>query len=127
MTPTETGSICARSAGVAEHLLERSGRVRRGSLVRQVGPFASHLLHGGTSLTDLGLRWNKVISGDGLLATLGAHHRKQRKLLNPAFAVGHLSSITPLFYDVADKVRLISHISLSEHSNTDSFGHFEAR
>ncbi|KAI0059725.1 cytochrome P450 [Artomyces pyxidatus] len=38
--------------------------------------------------------------GVGLLATLGAHHRRQRKLLNPVFSIKHMRSLTPLFHGI---------------------------
>ncbi|OJT12108.1 Docosahexaenoic acid omega-hydroxylase CYP4F3 [Trametes pubescens] len=43
--------------------------------------------------------------GLGLLATLGDHHRKQRKMLNPVFSINHMRHMTPLFYDVSHKLR----------------------
>ena len=36
--------------------------------------------------------------------SLGEHHRKQRKLLNPVFSAKHMRSLTPVFYKVTDKV-----------------------
>src|ERR1700761_8805055 len=36
--------------------------------------------------------------------SLGAHHRKQRKLLNPLFNVNHMRYMTPIFHRVARKV-----------------------
>ncbi|KAI0689235.1 cytochrome P450 [Cytidiella melzeri] len=36
---------------------------------------------------------NHVIFGPSLLATLGEHHRKQRKLLNPVFSIAHLRQL----------------------------------
>ncbi|KAI0659728.1 cytochrome P450 [Cubamyces menziesii] len=43
--------------------------------------------------------------GPGLLATLGDHHRKQRKMLNPVFSINHMRHMTPLFYEVCHKLR----------------------
>ncbi|OBZ67742.1 hypothetical protein A0H81_12348 [Grifola frondosa] len=43
--------------------------------------------------------------GPGLLGTMGAQHRRQRKLLNPLFSVNHLRSVTPIFYEVCHKLR----------------------
>ncbi|KAH9899158.1 cytochrome P450 [Cubamyces lactineus] len=43
--------------------------------------------------------------GPGLLATLGDHHRKQRKMLNPVFSINHMRHMTPIFYDVCYKLR----------------------
>jgi len=38
--------------------------------------------------------------GPGILSTSGSHHRKQRKLLNPAFSVNNIRHIKPIFYEV---------------------------
>ncbi|TBU23345.1 hypothetical protein BD311DRAFT_810791 [Dichomitus squalens] len=35
--------------------------------------------------------------GPGLLGTYGAQHKKQRKMLNPAFSGAHMRNLTPLF------------------------------
>jgi len=42
--------------------------------------------------------------GEGLLATLGEQHRKQRKMINPFFAVSHMRLMIPMFYDVTHKL-----------------------
>lgn len=34
----------------------------------------------------------------------GDQHRKQRKMLLPAFSVKHLREMTPIFYQIAEKV-----------------------
>ncbi|KZP14957.1 cytochrome P450 [Athelia psychrophila] len=47
----------------------------------------------------------KVLFGDGLASTLGEHHRKQRKMLNPAFSPRHLQEMVPIFYNVSHKLR----------------------
>ncbi|ETW79677.1 cytochrome P450 monooxygenase 72 [Heterobasidion irregulare TC 32-1] len=39
------------------------------------------------------------------ILSLGEHHRKQRKLLNPVFSAKHMRSLTPVFYKVTDKFR----------------------
>ncbi|RXW18985.1 hypothetical protein EST38_g6860 [Candolleomyces aberdarensis] len=52
------------------------------------------------------IQTNDLTFGKGLLATLvGEHHRKQRKLLNPVFSTAHLREMTPIFYEVAHKLR----------------------
>ncbi|KIK37049.1 hypothetical protein CY34DRAFT_93378 [Suillus luteus UH-Slu-Lm8-n1] len=48
---------------------------------------------------------NKVLFGDGLLSTLGEHHRKQRKLLNPAFSISHVRNMVPAFLEVTNCLR----------------------
>ncbi|KAI0666644.1 cytochrome P450 [Trametes maxima] len=42
--------------------------------------------------------------GRGLLATLGDHHRRQRKMLNPVFSINHMRHMTPIFYQVCHKL-----------------------
>lgn len=37
---------------------------------------------------------------------LGASHRRQRKMLNPVFSIKHMRELTPIFYEVAHRVRL---------------------
>jgi len=48
---------------------------------------------------------NDLYFGAGLLATLGEKHRRQRKLLNPAFSTAHLRSLVPIFYQVTHRFR----------------------
>ncbi|KAH9929191.1 cytochrome P450 [Fomitopsis serialis] len=43
--------------------------------------------------------------GDGLLATLGERHRKQRRLLNPVFSVAHMRHMLPIFYNITAKLQ----------------------
>ncbi|KAI0059722.1 cytochrome P450 [Artomyces pyxidatus] len=43
--------------------------------------------------------------GPGLLGTLGAHHRKQRKQINPVFSAKHLRSMVPLFHKITNQLR----------------------
>ncbi|CCM06147.1 uncharacterized protein FIBRA_09620 [Fibroporia radiculosa] len=48
---------------------------------------------------------NRLLFGHGLLGTLGDKHRRQRKLLNPAFSINHMRHIIPIFYNVVHKLR----------------------
>ncbi|KAJ6609032.1 cytochrome P450 [Mycena sp. CBHHK59/15] len=48
---------------------------------------------------------HKIIIGAGLLGTIGEQHKKQRKMLNPLFAVKHLKGFTPMFLQTSQKVR----------------------
>ncbi|KAF5327121.1 hypothetical protein D9619_004725 [Psilocybe cf. subviscida] len=48
---------------------------------------------------------NALAFGEGLLATLGAQHRKQRKMLNPVFSIAHMRNMVPIFYQVSHKMR----------------------
>ncbi|KAH8101263.1 cytochrome P450 [Cristinia sonorae] len=52
--------------------------------------------------------WTTILNftlGPGLLGTYGDHHRNQRKMLNPVFSSAHMRNITPVFYQVAYKLR----------------------
>ncbi|KAK7207629.1 cytochrome P450 [Myxozyma melibiosi] len=40
-----------------------------------------------------------LILGDGILAAEGDSHKRQRRLLNPAFSFGHIKGLTPIFLD----------------------------
>ncbi|KAK7469446.1 hypothetical protein VKT23_003917 [Stygiomarasmius scandens] len=42
---------------------------------------------------------------DGLLTSEGDQHRKQRKILTPAFTHSHIKSLTPIFWEKAEKLR----------------------
>ncbi|KZT12276.1 cytochrome P450 [Laetiporus sulphureus 93-53] len=55
--------------------------------------------------SDTFIVMNNLIFGPGLLSTLGEHHRKQRKMLNPVFSVAHMRRMLPLFYQVVYKLR----------------------
>ena len=50
-------------------------------------------------------RSNLLGFGPGLLATLGEHHRQQRKLLNPVFSIAHMRRMVPIFHSVAHKLQ----------------------
>ncbi|KAH6909246.1 cytochrome P450 [Coprinopsis sp. MPI-PUGE-AT-0042] len=54
--------------------------------------------------SDLFLFTNASLFGDGLLATSGEQHRKQRKMLNPVFSTAHMRNIVPIFNDLSDKL-----------------------
>ncbi|KAI0056555.1 cytochrome P450 [Artomyces pyxidatus] len=41
--------------------------------------------------------------GIGLVSTLGDHHRKQRKILNPVFSTKHMRSLAPLFHKITNQ------------------------
>ncbi|RPD55361.1 cytochrome P450 [Lentinus tigrinus ALCF2SS1-7] len=48
---------------------------------------------------------NQVMFGPGLIATIGDHHRKQRKMLNPVFSASHMRNLTPVFYEITNKMK----------------------
>ncbi|KAI0350849.1 cytochrome P450 [Trametes cingulata] len=56
------------------------------------------------------VRSNNMLLGAGLLSVLGPAHRKQRKMLMPVFSAKHLRDLTPVFYEVTN--RLIEAISM---------------
>ncbi|KAI0760472.1 cytochrome P450 [Fomes fomentarius] len=47
---------------------------------------------------------NMLQFGPGLLSTLGDHHRKQRKLLNPVFSIAHMRRVVPIFNSVGHRL-----------------------
>ncbi|KZW02809.1 cytochrome P450 [Exidia glandulosa HHB12029] len=60
---------------------------------------------------------NKATLGEGILATLGDQHRKQRKILNPVFNVKHLRELVPAFTDIASA--LSKGIAREVHNGAD--------
>ncbi|KAI0327588.1 cytochrome P450 [Cubamyces sp. BRFM 1775] len=54
---------------------------------------------------DWFIKSNLLTLGPGLLSTLGDHHRKQRRMLNPIFSINHMRHMIPMFYDVGHKLR----------------------
>ncbi|PPR00377.1 hypothetical protein CVT24_004439, partial [Panaeolus cyanescens] len=46
----------------------------------------------------------RLFFGNGLLGTLGEHHKKQRKLLNPVFSISHMREMIPMFYGITHKL-----------------------
>ncbi|PPQ69737.1 hypothetical protein CVT25_010446 [Psilocybe cyanescens] len=58
---------------------------------------------------------NSLLFGPGLLATVGSQHKKQRKMLGPAFSVTHLRVMTPMFVSIARELE--THISSMVQNN----------
>ena len=56
------------------------------------------------SPVTVSLSGNRILFGPGITTTTGKAHRKQRKLLNPAFSPTHLRELTPVFFNVAETV-----------------------
>ncbi|KAF5314303.1 hypothetical protein D9619_011868 [Psilocybe cf. subviscida] len=44
---------------------------------------------------------NGLLFGPGLVATIGSQHKKQRKMLTPAFSIKHLRGMAPMFVVIA--------------------------
>ncbi|TFK25131.1 cytochrome P450 [Coprinopsis marcescibilis] len=51
------------------------------------------------------IRTNGLVWGQSLIAVVGDHHRRQRKMLTPMFSVKYLRDIVPTFYNVGNKLR----------------------
>ncbi|PIL23231.1 cytochrome P450 [Ganoderma sinense ZZ0214-1] len=56
------------------------------------------------------IKSNQLHFGPGLLGTLGDHHRKQRKLLNPVFSIAHMRRMIPIFNDVGHQTAIASRV-----------------
>ncbi|KAF9224530.1 cytochrome P450 [Gyrodon lividus] len=54
---------------------------------------------------EIFIETNKLVFGMVLLSTLGDHHRKQKKMLNPVFSISHMRYMTPIFREVATNLR----------------------
>ncbi|KAI0270680.1 cytochrome P450 [Gloeopeniophorella convolvens] len=54
--------------------------------------------------TDAFLNTNKQAFGPNLFSTVGAHHRKQRKILNPVFHINHMRHMIPTFHNVTHQL-----------------------
>ncbi|RDB17160.1 hypothetical protein Hypma_001988 [Hypsizygus marmoreus] len=48
---------------------------------------------------------NHIHFGDGIFSSHGEKHRRQRKLLSPAFNIAHMRQLTPIFYEVTNKLK----------------------
>ncbi|KAI0739058.1 cytochrome P450 [Daedaleopsis nitida] len=46
----------------------------------------------------------RLLLGAGILGVLGETHRRQRKMLTPLFSESHLRNLTPIFYEVSDRL-----------------------
>ncbi|KZT22892.1 cytochrome P450 [Neolentinus lepideus HHB14362 ss-1] len=57
------------------------------------------------------------IIGPGVLVVEGAEHRKQRRVMGPAFAPGHISNMTDIFLDKAAQLRDIWMSQITESSD----------
>ncbi|KAJ3889725.1 cytochrome P450 [Lentinula edodes] len=66
---------------------------------------AMHHILDGSSFQPHRIESGVLLFGKGLLSTIGEHHRKQRKMLNPVFSIAHMRSMMPIFYDVVDQLQ----------------------
>ncbi|KIK56922.1 hypothetical protein GYMLUDRAFT_776852 [Collybiopsis luxurians FD-317 M1] len=69
-------------------------------------PKAMHhiLVKDGSLYEPFRVKFTHLVFGKGLLNTLGDHHRRQRKMLNPVFSIAHMRALVPVFYDVVDQL-----------------------
>ena len=56
------------------------------------------------NVVDCLQRSGNLTIGAGLLSTYGAKHKKQRKVIGPAFSTVHMRNLTPLFFEVIGRV-----------------------
>ncbi|KAF8514432.1 cytochrome P450 [Hysterangium stoloniferum] len=54
--------------------------------------------------TDMFIMGNKLIFGEGLIATLGEQHRKQRKILNPVFSMANMRDLLPVIQPISNRL-----------------------
>ncbi|TBU25896.1 cytochrome P450 [Dichomitus squalens] len=54
--------------------------------------------------TDMFLMSNRLIFGEGLIATVGEQHKKQRKMLNPIFSLANMRALLPTIQPIADSL-----------------------
>ncbi|PWZ02873.1 cytochrome P450 [Testicularia cyperi] len=66
----------------------------------------SHVLNDtyGYQRSAAGTKATKIIIGDGVVAVFGDEHKKQRRMLAPAFSVESLKALVPLFSDATDQM-----------------------
>ncbi|KAI5123104.1 hypothetical protein M0805_001460 [Coniferiporia weirii] len=63
---------------------------------------------------------NELFFGKSLLSTLGDHHKKQRKILNPVFSLKNMRELIPIFYPIAHHLRdVLVHEVCSGKENID--------
>ncbi|KAN0061886.1 hypothetical protein ACQY0O_005880 [Thecaphora frezii] len=49
-----------------------------------------------------GTKATKIIVGDGIVAVFGEEHKKQRKMVGPAFSIDHLRALVPSFWEITN-------------------------
>ncbi|KAJ7753349.1 cytochrome P450 [Mycena maculata] len=56
---------------------------------------------------------NSLLFGDGLVATIGEQHRKQRKMLNPVFSWKYLRGMSPTFFTIGKELEQFLHLKVA--------------
>ncbi|KAJ3969864.1 cytochrome P450 [Lentinula raphanica] len=51
------------------------------------------------------IQFNLNVFGKGLLGTVGDHHRRQRKVLNPVFSAAYMREMVPIFFEVSHRLK----------------------
>jgi len=51
------------------------------------------------------IQCNRIVFGICLTGTVGDHHKKQRKMLNPVFSSANLRNMLPIFNEITYKLR----------------------
>ncbi|KAI0338106.1 cytochrome P450 [Trametopsis cervina] len=54
---------------------------------------------------DWHIAYTRAIFGPGVFGSTGAHHKRQRKMLTPAFSANQMRKITPVLYQTANRLR----------------------
>ncbi|EJU01814.1 cytochrome P450 [Dacryopinax primogenitus] len=67
-----------------------------------------------------------MVGGRGLLLAEGEEHKRQRRIMNPSFSLGHIKEIMPIFFDTAHQLRdslnsILAKVSESEGTEIDMF------
>ncbi|KAF5382211.1 hypothetical protein D9615_004271 [Tricholomella constricta] len=70
---------------------------------------------------------NKLAFGDGLFATHGERHRKQRKMMNPVFSNAHMRHMLPMFNDVAQKLVQVIKLKVASGAREIDMLHWMSR
>ncbi|THH27299.1 hypothetical protein EUX98_g6892 [Antrodiella citrinella] len=65
------------------------------------------------------LTGNTLLFGSGLGSTSGDTHRKQRRMITPAFSLSHLRQLTPVFVHVAETLRNAIATQVKDHPKAD--------
>ncbi|KAK7680835.1 hypothetical protein QCA50_016145 [Cerrena zonata] len=72
-------------------------------------------------VSDFELEVIRFSFGPGLLGVTGQQHKKQRKMLVPAFSAGTIGEMTPTFYDIARRLRhgMVAELKRTENNTLD--------
>ncbi|KAJ6561566.1 cytochrome P450 monooxygenase [Mycena vulgaris] len=57
---------------------------------------------------------NSLLFGEGLIATIGEQHRKQRKMLNPVFSWKNIRGMAPTFFAIAKELEQLIQTQIAD-------------